>query len=1658
MTDVLWDKYLQINSELDASQELFPSMEYFNPKQFILNYQIIRNSHLANGRIITLNEKIQLPINSVLHLFDAITTPNDIRDIPDLESNVLLNNETSRKVWYNVLGMQEGTLPYEETFRFIPTNLPANLLKFRKDHGKDFFFAQNIKSFPTAPNSLPIINHNPIWRTRIRGGVTALQYHRKLMLAYTSIINTIIEVAELHPARVQYLILPWGEEVYGREVFQRTQKAIDVSSLRFPKSYQYLMMAHLVNYLNNPALSIFAKLPEEVMSKVVLIIGDPTEKCIFVSPSALKSFTPASLTAYRFINNLNQLSLTLRDSEEAKRKLEELTTEEPDEETVIRGSEVPTDLVTDRFTSTTIKSERIAEVDGLTKEDKVENIIAKSAKEIPISKQAVEANDSTIIDSDAVTAEATEEVKYTSNSAARRAVDSPKRKVQIREARSQTGVEKFATVDTATASFSEECDQKAMEFLDSKVGELSPKRIAYLKDKALAYKRIEVNGQTIESILNTPTDITIPENVLGDNVVGENPLDPSVRNCTIRSLDRAYMDKMFTKHLVGIVSSFRAQGIFLTDIKTERVANVVNDDTFYSCRFMDYRGKTSVVRFKLPNINRQGRFKVDGVESILLKQRINTPIVKISDTEVSLSSNYNKARVIRNTAVAHSFYSYIDNFLNSKKSSASVTYGNAVVNAPISYEYSCLCERYESVSFRTLSDKVRCELYFNYPKRLEHFGGKEAQLKKLEDAYGVYLGTWDGKWLFVDRNNFVTATETSGSVIPDFPYTSITDICRQSATAPDGLKKQLTEWVTFRNLDINLPVIFVLAYRFGLRYILDDLGVEYTITENRSKVIIGGSGITSGTESATEHFEEPDYSRGVDRILRTLRHYRASDTEMATLADELLHCTHFREVLAAPGLQPRSIMLAELADYIRTDKLPDDFEYQDKLVELGKYLAHEVNDNMSKYNCIFQVYPDRYELNRLDSHPVTPTSEPDIIRTDHKHVPLAGTEALGGGVRYTPKSGDMPIKFADRVLWVNRYPLEHSLIVAGLDAFDLTQYQLAEFESKEVYYRILMDMNKSINYLKGIDSFFDLFIDPITYGVLKEMNEPTEVKGLLYRSAQLLSTRDHRPAASSVNYRIRGYEQINAIIYNEMSRAVHKWQANKTSANVFNINPEAVYLKLVTNAAVLTTDTSNPLQDIKFTSSMTFAGTGGRSAESFVLEDRRYVADDIGIMAMDTSDNQKVGMNAQLTINTQIANTSGTLRVTDGKGLSPSDVLSVHSLVFPFATNDDFKRLNFIGIQSSHMIPTAAVERSRVRTGYERVIAQYCGRRFAGVAEQDGKVTNIDNDAKTVEVRYADGRVDIFGFGEVYNEHESVSSTGELVCNVKVGDKVRKGDVVVYDKTFFTKDKTSGQVDFSIGVLANTVLMETDTTLEDAACISQRLAEKLAIQPVNTRVVKVPRNSVIYSSVKVGDTVAHTDKLMVFEENVSLEEGEEDPLLAFKGDAETLELLGDLNKRTPTAKFAGKIVRIDAIHDCPLASMHPSLQRIVKSAAAPVARRAAIAEGTMAEQDFPPPGAIPTGSKVKGVDFDGETVALIFYIQESQVTQVGDKCVLALQLKHTVSSVMQRPQYTGDGEEIDVVFSADAIGRRIVLSATYLGILNRILETMEKTCVTKYFS
>lgn len=1912
VSEFMWKEYEQQHVDFPE-----PTMERMFESKFKRNYTVYMLAHFTS-RIVTLDSKFELPDNSILHVADNFFHMDDCIDTPRLDDNIFVQNETYMKYLYHIRDFnKEGPVTYEDKYIYRQAGLPSKLLKYRSEHGSEYKYLNSLEMLPPRKTALTIINHNPLFRIKVFG---RLKTYRRVQQILASILNTITELAPT--GKNQFIVLPWGEEYYDKALFLRNRDKLTFTTIKKPENLHYILMMHLVNYFWNTATtSIFSKVPDEVYDKVYFVFNTG-DKYVFYNFKALKAMDSNNRVYRKLFNQTNLLSVLGRpnsDVPEAKQLVEELTADEAvnvtnkPTENVIDETR-PVDKVYEPKIVVTASSNTVTDLIDSTTEDIVNKLNEVVAPKPVISTNTGIAKTNVSIDIPQVSAPISDtDIKETKISNITKAINTTKLK-DISS--SEEHISKDYIVDL---------EKEADAFIDSNEL-LTPAAKNRFKKVARKYHTLELDGVPLKKILENDSDLTLKDTKLDTKIVGNIP-DPSALDCSLHTYDKDYINKTYKKHIAGIITSFQKSGVYLVDLKEEKVVTDLHNYTVYSCQYEDIEGKKSTVKFKLPNINEQGIVKVDGVKQYVKKQRFPLPIIKISDTIVTLTSNYNKSRVIRNTNKAHNYLNYVHSFLTDhEKSNCRIQYGKAIINLPLAYEYTELARRYDKLEFTSRTDLARYTLFFNYNDRNKNFDGKPELLPKLEAQYGTYFGKTNKIWLFVDNTNKVSAVKKTGGEA-DIGCDTILDVCKLALNVPAFNKlKPLSEWVTITILDLNIPVIFMLAYRYGLRNTLDYIGAKYTITENRSKTIVGENEVEAGVEGfndvvagdipsyddniedyskdtvvcyegiwkdnfakrdahnydgykeinaelmdmivrinkkydkdlnnneAIRYIKEKLYSTGSRLVITNTDlnawrkkydlsdedlingycttqafgdHYHASSYGKAitplieqVIEDEAIplktvnfarnelyghevyHLEHITDhilVFRQHGIHitkefidfmllswtaheeghstaPKNVndeclrthtfdahekyandcMIIKLREYVKDilndkeeeeivhvtsgirkaassiiDNIPHIFGLESlgrpvkpRLDKVKLYLTLR-SDNVQFNNCQVQVramiitvalgtkasctrrvtnydsavfttpgkdtvprdlvdkasaylncglrkiskaevvwipadkVPDRQVLETPRLTPVEYKKMTSKLNINENKVrpPESGSEDWSIGfedisddVKYVPKPNDIHIKFADRVLHINRYPLAHSLIVAGLDYFDVSRYDMSEFESKDVYYRLLMDKKLSINYIKGMDSFYDLFIDNMTYSVLKMMHEPTTVRDLLIRATVLLTTTDHLPASSGYNHRIRGYEQFAGVVYNELAREFAAYQSKHGANNKFSVNPDAVYLRIIQNASMLTAESGSPLEDMTLMCDMTYGGVGGRSADSFVITDRHYDASDIGVVSESTVDNQKVAFNSALSYNPNIVNTLGMPAEIKQEDLKASQVFSPHVLMFPFSTSDDSKRMNFVKIQCAHLVPTEGYDKVRVRTGYERVLAHRCGKNFAGVAKDNGKITAIDEKARLVEVTYNNGTKEVYPYGSELLEFDSMELESKIACNVKLGQKVNKGDILTYNSEYFKKDTFSGQVDMSIGTLANVIFMEMDTTLEDSFEMSQRLSKKLTMNPVNVKVVSLSGKSLIHKYLDIGTTVSPTDDLMIFEEDPTATEN-------MNTNDEALEMLAELNRRTPSAGYAGKIIRIDAYYSCDPSEMHPTVYELVKKCTDEKNRRYKLAKSSNEADEYPQSSMIKEGSKYKGVTFDKETVVFIFHIQERIPHSVGDKLVVCNQLKATCGGIFPKPIYSESGIEVDMFFSMMSTNKRIVLSPFKFGITSRILSKIEDDICLEYF-
>ena len=1473
--DYIWHEFDQHHVDFPE-----PATERMFISRFKRKYVTYLLWHFSS-RILTLDDKFELPNNSILHVADNFEHFDTPVDTPDLDNNLFVQNESFLKYLLHIRTFNTtGPIHYDDKYIYRQAGLPANLMKYRSMNGNKYKYLRDFKDIPRKESALTIINHNPLFRIKMFG---RLQKYRRVMQILASIFNTAIELAPL--GKQQYIVLPWGDEYFGISDFIRSRDNLTFATIKHPESLQYIFMMHLVNYFWNTATtSMFSMIPRESLDKIYIVLQH-NDKYIFYNLNALKDINENNRVYRKVVNQLNWLAvLGMPDANITpevqelvnKHKAAELLDDPAKEEEDVPAVKLPTE-----------RKLKEKEDDGTAVDSDVVVITPKNEKKEPANEKEADAMEQVTA---AAIKHAAEAVKQTQQSTAQRQAAKPSRttvsiavpevhatitdtknhtdiNAVIKRAVNVTKLADNMLKKDADTDYMDQVDKAAEQFIEDRET-LTPAAKRYFKTVAVKYKKLQIDNVPLEKLLKDTSEITLSDTKIDPKKLG-NVADPSSLQCTLAAYDQDYIHKTYRKHIAGILTSFQKNGVYLVGLKTEQVLTDLHNYTEYSCQYEDIDGKKSTIKFKLPNIDSEGCVVIDGVKQAVRKQRAPLPIVKIAADTVALTSNYNKARVKRCNNVAHSFIAYVHRLFTDKtKTNVSITYGNELVNLPLSYEYTSLALKYAYVRF-TGRDNSQYELCFSYSKRNKHFDGKESLLQELEAQYGVYFGKTKTTWLFVNNTNRVSIiSKTKGEVSIDF---SLLEICKLAVNEEAYIKlKPLTEWANFEVLDGTFPVIFMLAYRYGLRAILDYLGVKYTITENRSKTIVGENTI-EGTESfdvkaslaRVQYLNELNKS-GIDKnkiiigasaalvayglldtpnkdldisiednykktlinkgvLIRNIEdgatHWVVSNThidagvdgpdqqkfsytELKKLGITIINGYTFislegmikfyekckelfpddekkqqkyddRIALIEQALAGTAGTEAFVRDKISGDIPEYDGEYEDtgkdtivytndesvlpameamrrlvrpRLGDVTLYLTakSDANENQEAtiqlrgvvitvnlgttasvkrqvvaYNGSTFTTKDKDTLPRklvdklsdyfncgrskisranVEWLPADKPLPPEVAKTrimtaveysklsskikgdfNKVRVPKrsgmadysAEMEDLATTIKYNSRPNDIHIKFADRVLHINRYPLVHSLIVAGLCNYDLTKYSLSEFESRDVYYRLLMDKKMSINLVKGLDSFYDLFVDNITYSVLKMMHEPTNVRDLLIRSVTLISTFDHEPPSSGKNHRIRGYEQFAGILYNELSRSFAQYQAKHNANNKFSTNPDSVYLRIIQNGAMVPAESGSPIEDIKRMSAMTYGGTGGRNAESFVQSDRHYEASDIGVVCESTVDNKNAGFNASVSYNPNIANTLGMSETKTVDELQPSQILSPHALLFPFSCNDD---------------------------------------------------------------------------------------------------------------------------------------------------------------------------------------------------------------------------------------------------------------------------------------------------------------------------------------------------------------------------------------------------
>lgn len=264
------------------------------------------------------------------------------------------------------------------------------------------------------------------------------------------------------------------------------------------------------------------------------------------------------------------------------------------------------------------------------------------------------------------------------------------------------------------------------------------------------------------------------------------------------------------------------------------------------------------------------------------------------------------------------------------------------------------------------------------------------------------------------------------------------------------------------------------------------------------------------------------------------------------------------------------------------------------------------------------------------------------------------------------------IGFKDRKYILDRRNTTATLILAGFTDFDkqLKQYDVTEFNRKDVYLNLLESKGLSSMYIREIDLTQQLFVDPITKSILEQMGEPTTVNGLLIRATQMLETYHHPDSQDMSAQRIRGYERFPGAVYKEMVTQIRSFKnRNISGKSRVEMSPYQVWSSVMKDQALKLVEDINPIQNLKESEIVTYVGNGGRNKDAINKETRAYHIEDKDVISEATVDSSDVGVNVYLSANPNFEDMRGTIK--SKKDSNPVNFLSTSALLSPGMKHDD---------------------------------------------------------------------------------------------------------------------------------------------------------------------------------------------------------------------------------------------------------------------------------------------------------------------------------------------------------------------------------------------------
>lgn len=654
------------------------------------------------------------------------------------------------------------------------------------------------------------------------------------------------------------------------------------------------------------------------------------------------------------------------------------------------------------------------------------------------------------------------------------------------------------------------------------------------------------------------------------------------------------------------------------------------------------------------------------------------------------------------------------------------------------------------------------------------------------------------------------------------------------------------------------------------------------------------------------------------------------------------------------------------------------------------------------------------------------------------------------------KNKEDVIKFSDGYL---SYELNYasSMLLNGLKECDTADYSISEINSKPMWLDFLDSLASRI-VSDGLDSFYDLMIDPITAEVCRRYKLPDNYVDILLYANNLLADNKYNRHTDLTGNRYRTNEIVAGYVYKALCNSYQDYtmQLKRGRKDVaMTMKRSSVIDNVLLDPTMSDLSILNPLLEVEAANTVSFKGLSGMNTDrAYGLDKRTYDDTMVNLLALSTGFTANAGISRQTTMDMNIEGERGYLKTTDNPdNMNITKTFSITEALTPFGTtHDDPFRSAMTFIQTSkHGMRVKTSMPSLITNGADEALPYISSDTFAFKAKQNGVIKEKTDDYLVIE--YKDGTNDFVDLRELVkkNSDGGFYITIKLDSALKVGDRVEAGEIVAYDKLSYS-DRVSpnNNAAYNVGTLAKMAILNTDEGFEDSGIIDNWLSEAMASEIVVKKEVVLPKSTNIYNMVKKGQSIQEGDPLLIIQNAFD----DNDMNILLKNLAGDEEEITDLARIPIKSKVTGIVQDIQIYRTVDKSELSDSLLKAVNNYEKEVKATKKVMDkyNIDGSNEFTADYKLEPIGKLKNAR---DSVMIEFYLKYFDKMSVGDKIVVYSANKAVIKDIfpdgMEPYSEFRKDEKINSLTAIGSINARMVTSIKTVAGINKVLVELDRS-------